>query len=224
MIEQYTITNKYNFPQPTIDSILPQRFFEQSIHTLKQVQHQPLQLNQQIQQFNINRTIPTQHTTKTHPNHPKTKPPRNNNRRHRHLNHKNRRNQHRHHRCRSRSNNLETKRRLQIHAPWTIHIPHNRRKQKPTLQHLRARLLQHHLRQLPPSRPKHHANAHTPRQPTGALAANYACQNRKPRRPPLRRLPNLLAPPKPQPNASGKSWVTQEETKARFWRSQKLPL
>jgi hypothetical protein len=51
VIEQYTTTNKYNFPQPSIDSILPQRFFEQSIHTLKQVQQNPLQLNQQIQQL-----------------------------------------------------------------------------------------------------------------------------------------------------------------------------
>ena len=51
LIEQYTTTNKYNFPQPTIDSILPQRFFEQSIHTLNQVQQHPHQLNQQIQQL-----------------------------------------------------------------------------------------------------------------------------------------------------------------------------
>ena len=47
VIEQYTITNKYNFPQPTIDTILPQRFLEQSLCSLKQVQHQPLQLNPQ---------------------------------------------------------------------------------------------------------------------------------------------------------------------------------
>jgi hypothetical protein len=50
MIEQYTITTtpKYNFPQPTIDTALPQRFLEQSLHSLKQVQpHQPFQLNQQ---------------------------------------------------------------------------------------------------------------------------------------------------------------------------------
>ncbi len=55
MIEQYTITTtpKYNFPQPTIDTTLPQRFLEQSLHSLKQGQHQPFQLNQQIQQFNI---------------------------------------------------------------------------------------------------------------------------------------------------------------------------
>ncbi len=54
MIEQYTITTtpKYNFPQPTIDATLPQRFLEQSLHSLKQVQHQPVQLNQQtFQQF-----------------------------------------------------------------------------------------------------------------------------------------------------------------------------
>ncbi len=44
VIEQYTITNKYNFPQPNIDTILPQRFLEQSINSLNQVQH-PLQLN-----------------------------------------------------------------------------------------------------------------------------------------------------------------------------------
>ncbi|MBT0159113.1 DNA double-strand break repair nuclease NurA [Candidatus Bathyarchaeota archaeon A05DMB-2] len=54
MIEQNTITTtqKYNFPQPTIDTTLPQRFLEQSLHSLKQVQaHQPFQLNQQpIQQ------------------------------------------------------------------------------------------------------------------------------------------------------------------------------
>ena len=47
VIEQYTITNKYNFPQPAIDTILPQRFLEQSIHSLKQVQHQLVQLNPQ---------------------------------------------------------------------------------------------------------------------------------------------------------------------------------
>jgi hypothetical protein len=51
VIEQYTNTNKYNFPQPSIDSILPQRFFEQSIHSLNQVQQNPIQLNQQIQRL-----------------------------------------------------------------------------------------------------------------------------------------------------------------------------
>jgi len=56
VIEQYTITTtpKYNFPQPTIDTTLPQRFLEQSLHSLKQVQRHPFQLNQQnIQQFDI---------------------------------------------------------------------------------------------------------------------------------------------------------------------------
>ena len=52
VIEQYTITNKYNFPQPNIDTALPQRFLEQSIHSLQQVQPNPLQLNTQtIQQI-----------------------------------------------------------------------------------------------------------------------------------------------------------------------------
>jgi hypothetical protein len=58
LIEQYTTTNKYNFPQPSIDSILPQRFFEQSIHTLKQVQQTPMQLNQQIQQISTTEQYP----------------------------------------------------------------------------------------------------------------------------------------------------------------------
>ncbi len=56
LIEQYTTTNKYNFPQPTIDSILPQRFFEQSIQSLNQVQQLPLQMNQHITQLS-----PTEH-------------------------------------------------------------------------------------------------------------------------------------------------------------------
>jgi len=54
VIEQYTITTtpKYNFPQPTIDTALPQRFLEQSLHSLKQVQPNAFQLNQQtFQQF-----------------------------------------------------------------------------------------------------------------------------------------------------------------------------
>ncbi len=51
VIEQYTITNKYNFPQPTIDTTLPQRFLEQSLHSLKQEKPQPYQLNPHIQQF-----------------------------------------------------------------------------------------------------------------------------------------------------------------------------
>jgi hypothetical protein len=58
VIEQYTITNKYNFPQPSIDTSLPQRFLEQSLYSLKQVQQHPLQLNQQIQQLNITEQYP----------------------------------------------------------------------------------------------------------------------------------------------------------------------
>jgi len=60
VIEQYTITNKYNFPQPTIDTTLPQRFLEQSLHSLKQVQHQPFQLNpQNLQQFSVTEQYPS---------------------------------------------------------------------------------------------------------------------------------------------------------------------
>jgi hypothetical protein len=53
VIEQYTITTtpKYNFPQPTTDTTLPQRFLELSIHSLRQVHAQPFQLDQQFQQF-----------------------------------------------------------------------------------------------------------------------------------------------------------------------------
>jgi len=44
VIEQYTIaaTPKYNFPQPNMDTILPQQFIELSLYSLKH----PLQLNQ----------------------------------------------------------------------------------------------------------------------------------------------------------------------------------
>ncbi len=60
VIEQYTITDKYNFPQPTIDTTLPQRFLEQSLHSLKQVQHQPFQLNpQNLQQFSVTEQYPS---------------------------------------------------------------------------------------------------------------------------------------------------------------------
>ncbi|MCW4019348.1 MAG: DNA double-strand break repair nuclease NurA [Candidatus Bathyarchaeota archaeon] len=49
MIEQYTITTtpKYNFPQPTTDTPLPQRFIELSINSLRQVRTNNLQLNPQ---------------------------------------------------------------------------------------------------------------------------------------------------------------------------------
>ena len=68
VIEQYTITNKYNFPQPTIDTILPQRFLEQSLYSLKQVQHQPLQLNPQtFSQFNATEQYPSNLQLKPNP-------------------------------------------------------------------------------------------------------------------------------------------------------------
>jgi hypothetical protein len=50
--QSITITPKYNFPQPAIETSLPQRFIELSIHSLKHVQNQPFQLNQQTFQQN----------------------------------------------------------------------------------------------------------------------------------------------------------------------------
>ena len=69
VIEQYTITTtpKYNFPQPTIDTTLPQRFLEQSLHSLKQVQSQPFQLNQQFRQFDISEQYPSNLRLKRQP-------------------------------------------------------------------------------------------------------------------------------------------------------------
>jgi hypothetical protein len=69
VIEQYTITTspKYNFPQPAIDITLPQRFLEQSLHSLKQVQHPHFQLNQQFQQFNISEQHPSNLQLKRQP-------------------------------------------------------------------------------------------------------------------------------------------------------------
>jgi hypothetical protein len=59
VIEQYTITEKYNFPQPTIDTALPERFLEQSLYSLKQVQHQTLQLNaHNFRQLNTSEQYP----------------------------------------------------------------------------------------------------------------------------------------------------------------------
>ena len=57
VIEQYTIatTPKYNFPQPTMDTTLPQRFIELSMHSLRSAENQTFQLNQQnLQQTNGN--------------------------------------------------------------------------------------------------------------------------------------------------------------------------
>ena len=50
VIEQYTVTTqKYNFPQSTIDTALPQRFLEQSISSLKRAYTEGFQLIQQSQ-------------------------------------------------------------------------------------------------------------------------------------------------------------------------------
>jgi hypothetical protein len=52
VIEQYAATPRYNFPQPSMDTSLPQRFVELSLNSLRQV-NAPFQLNQQpIQQDN----------------------------------------------------------------------------------------------------------------------------------------------------------------------------
>jgi len=67
VIEQYTTTNKYNFPQPTTDTTLPQRFLEQSLHSLRQVQ-QPFQLNPQTpQQFSPTEQYPSSIQLKPQP-------------------------------------------------------------------------------------------------------------------------------------------------------------
>jgi len=65
LIEQLAITTtpKYSFPQPTIDTSLPQRLIELSIHSLKHAQNQPFQLNQQFfQQSNNLEQIQTTRT------------------------------------------------------------------------------------------------------------------------------------------------------------------
>ncbi|MCW3995796.1 MAG: DNA double-strand break repair nuclease NurA [Candidatus Bathyarchaeota archaeon] len=67
MIEQYTITNKYNFPQPNIDTLLPQRFFEQSLHSLQRVHQQPLQLNTAIQRLHTTEQYATSLQLKPQP-------------------------------------------------------------------------------------------------------------------------------------------------------------
>jgi hypothetical protein len=60
VIEQYAIPNKYNFPQPTIDTALPQRFLEQSLNSLKQAQHPPQQTPQTNTNPNQNLQLKTQ--------------------------------------------------------------------------------------------------------------------------------------------------------------------
>ncbi len=69
MIEQYTITTtpKYNFPQPTIDTALPQRFIELSINSLRQVRMNTFQPNQQTIQQDSLGDYPTQLQLKRQP-------------------------------------------------------------------------------------------------------------------------------------------------------------
>jgi hypothetical protein len=68
VIEQYTITNKYNFPQPTVDTALPWRFLEQSLYSLKQVQRQDLQLSHQtFQQLSVTEQYPSSIQLKPQP-------------------------------------------------------------------------------------------------------------------------------------------------------------
>src|SRR3989304_7984885 len=69
VIEQYTVTTpRYNFPQPSMDTSLPQRFLELSIHSLRQVRNQSFQLNQQtIQQDNLFENYLTSLQLKRHP-------------------------------------------------------------------------------------------------------------------------------------------------------------
>ncbi len=64
VIEQYTITTtpKYNFPQPTTDTPLPQRFIELSINSLRQAHNHNLQPTPQTltPEANIHQECPTQ--------------------------------------------------------------------------------------------------------------------------------------------------------------------
>ena len=64
LIEQLAITTtpKYSFPQPTINTSLPQRLTELSIHSLKHAQNQRFQLNQQFFQQNSPEQIQTTRT------------------------------------------------------------------------------------------------------------------------------------------------------------------
>ena len=187
MIEQYTITNKYNFPQPTIDSLLPQRFFEQSIHSLNQVQHQPLQLNQQtVHQFNIAEQYPhniqlKQGAITLKADHQETIV------------------------AAVDTSTIkigETQTGIIVAirgattwkqngtykytrlGPFIFHITEENKNQLyNTLEHAYFSTTYGSSHQVSA---KHHADAHATRQPLGAVAANNACQNRKPRCPSLR--------------------------------------
>ncbi len=69
VIEQYTITTtpKYNFPQPTPDTSLPQRFIELSINSLRQVRSNALQYSPQTLPQDASTDCPTQLQLKRQP-------------------------------------------------------------------------------------------------------------------------------------------------------------
>ncbi len=52
VIEQYTVTTqKYNFPQPTMETMLPQRLLEQSLSSLKLIRHESFRRSQHDAQY-----------------------------------------------------------------------------------------------------------------------------------------------------------------------------
>ena len=71
MIEQYTIatTPRYNFPPPTTDTLLPQRFIELSVNSLRQVRNNAFQIGQQSTQpdAEFQQDCPTQLQLKRQP-------------------------------------------------------------------------------------------------------------------------------------------------------------
>ena len=69
VIEQYTITTtpKYNFPQPTPTTPLPQRFIELSINSLRQVRSNAFQYNPQTLQQDTSADYPIQLQLKRQP-------------------------------------------------------------------------------------------------------------------------------------------------------------
>jgi hypothetical protein len=68
VIEQYTVTTqRYNFPQPTMDTVLPRRFLEQSIQSLRQVHNEAFEQNQQSLQYPTSMENPFSIALKPHP-------------------------------------------------------------------------------------------------------------------------------------------------------------
>ena len=86
---------------------------------------------------------------------------------------------------------METKPTIPLHTPRAVHIPHNRRKQKRSLQHAGKSLFHHSLLQHPPNNTPPHANAHPTRKPPRTMATNDAGKNSKPWINPVRWVINL---------------------------------